>query len=139
MSSMGVLESLNDLEIDQAFGSVFDAAIEAHTIDPEVRKKLPDKCFAIVETDDKGNVKRSYPLMVPGDKAKTTELCSKAIQMFHYCKPNRKPELAKAILRTIKGNKISLTISNRNQIFRFVSQNDFPKSVTIKQAELKSK
>ena len=133
------MDALDYMEIDAALESVFDTAMEAHTIDPAIRKKLPDNCFAIIETDEKGKTKRSYPLMVPGDKAKTAELCSKAVQMFHYCKPERKPMLAKAILKTIKGNKISLTISSRSQIFKYVSQKDFPKSVTIKEASLKSK
>lgn len=122
-------------EIDSDLHSVFDAAMEAHTIDPAIRKKLPDNCFAIVEKQENGEVKRSYPLKVPGDKAKTSELCSKAIQMFHYCKPDRKGALAKAILATIKGEKLSLTINGRSQIFKYVSPSAFPKTVTIKGKE----
>lgn len=122
-------------EIDSNLNSVFEAAMEGHTIDPALRKRLSDDCFAIVEKDENGEVKRSYPLKVPGDKAKTTELCSKAVQMFHYCKPNRKGALAKAILETIKGEKISLTINGRSQIFKYVAPSDFPKTVTIKDKE----
>lgn len=133
------MEAMEYTEIEQAFESVFDMAMEGHTIDPSIRKNLPDNCFAIVEKGENGEVKRSYPLMVPGDKVKTAELCSKAVQMFHYCKPDRKPALAKAILKTVKSNKVVLTISSRSQIFKFVSQKDFPKSVTIKEATLKSK
>ena len=123
-----------DYEIDVAFESVFELAMEAHTIDPAVREKLPDNCFAIVGDYD-GKFIRAYPLKVPGDKAKTTELCSKAIQMFHYCKAERKADLAKAILKTVKSEKVTLTISNRNQIFRYVNQSEFPKTVTIKDAK----
>lgn len=131
------MEAHDYTELDLAFESVFDAAMEAHTIDPAIRKKLPDKCFAIIETDDNGNPKRSYPLMVPGDKAKTTELCTKAIQMFHYCKPNRKPALAKAIVKVIKSEKISLSINSRSQIFKYVPPASMPKTVTIKEAKAK--
>lgn len=123
-----------DYEIDSAFDSVFELAMEAHTIDPAVRAKLPNDCFGIVRDDD-GQFVRAYPLKVPGDKAKTTELCSKAIQMFHYCKAERKAELAKAILKIVKSEKITLTISSRNQIFRYVQQSQFPKTVTIKDAK----
>lgn len=118
-------------EIDNALESVFSAALEAHTIDPKVREQLPDDCFALISKDDNGKLKRSYPLRVPGDKAKTQELITKAVQMFHYCKPEQKKQLAQAIVQMLKQEKIEMRIGKRNQIFRFVDPEDFPKTVSI--------
>lgn len=124
-------------EIDAALESVFAAAMEAHTIDPKVRESLPDECFALVTTDDDGKVKRSYPLRVPGDKAKTQELISKAVAMFHYAKPDQKKQLAEAIVRIMHKENPKMQIGKRNQIFRYVDPEDFPKSVTIVEKEQK--
>ena len=118
-------------EIHAAFESVFTAATEAHTIDPKDREKLPDDCFALIYDDKDGKRKRSYPLRVPGDKQKTQELVTKSVQMFHYAPPERKHDLAKAIVRVMKQEKIEMRIGRRNQIFNFVEPEDFPKTVTI--------
>ena len=127
------MDKLIEEELEAAVESIFDVAMEAveHTIPNEVRKKLPDDCFGIISEDENGKKKRSYPLRVPGDKQKTQELCSKAIQMFHYCKAYNKPILAKNIASTIKKEKIQVNISKRNQIFKFVSINDFGPTANI--------
>ena len=117
--------------IDEAFESIFIEALEGHTIDPKEREKLSDDCFAIVTTDENGDKKRSYPLRVPGDKKKTAELISKAIAMFHYCKGHQKKQLAEAILRAIEQEQVKVTISRRNQILRYVDEEDFPNCVTF--------
>ena len=117
-------------ELDGAFESIFEIAMEEHTISPEVRKKLPDDCFGIIEEED-GKVKRAYPLVVPGDKEKTKELISKSVMMFHYCKPERRETLAKNILKAIKTYKVPVEMSAGNQILKYIDRNDLPKCVTI--------
>lgn len=125
-------QRVTDADINAVYESIFDIAVESsHVIDKETRNRLPDDCFGIIGTDSDGKPKRSYPLRVPGDKQKTSELCSKAIQMFHYCKPEWKKDLAKSIVRVISSEKLSIQINKRNQMFRYVSESDLPKSVTL--------
>ena len=55
-------------EVDYAFESVFEAAMEAtekKLISTKDRNQLPDECFGIIYTNDKGKVVRAYPLKVP--------------------------------------------------------------------------
>ena len=124
------MTDLEYMELDAAFESIFDLAMEGHTIDPKVREKLPDSSFGIIEEDD-GKKKRSYPLVVPGDKQSTEELITKAVQFFHYCKPERREILAKAIVRAIAENGVKSEISEASQILRYVDKRDLPKTVHV--------
>lgn len=124
------MTELDYMEMDSALESVFDLAMEGHTIDPKVREKLPDECFGIIEEED-GKKKRSYPLVVPGDKKLTDELVTKAVQFFHYCKPDRRETLARAIVRVIRENDIKIQISEASQILRYVDKSNLPKTVTL--------
>lgn len=128
-------------EMDSALESVFDVAMEAtsHTIDPKVREKLPDYCFGVIEEFPSGEKKRIYPLRVPKDPQKTKELTTKAIQMFHYCKPDRRKQLAESIVKVIKQENMTISIARTNQMFKYVSITSLPKSVTITEPKARSK
>lgn len=133
------MTELDYKEIDAVLESVFDVVMESgHTIDPKVREKLPDSSFGIIE-EENGKVKRSYPLVVPGDKNLTDELVTKAVQFFHYCKPERRESLAKAIVSAIRENKISIEISEASQILRYVDKSTLPKTVKIVPRKPRSK
>ncbi len=125
------MTDLEYMELDAAFESIFDLAMEGHTIDPKVREKLPDSSFGIIEEEDDGKKKRSYPLVVPGDKQLTEDLVTKAVQFFHYCKPERRETLAKAIVRAIAENNVSIEISEASQILRYVDKKNLPKTIHI--------
>ena len=122
-------------EIDAALESVYVTALESHTIDTKTRNELPDDCFAIIGTDENGNKKRSYPIRVPGDRKKTEELVIKAVQFFHYSKPEDKAKLAKAIMDTISKENIEIRIGKRSQIFRHIDMDKVPASVTVVEKE----
>lgn len=109
-------------EADTIYGSVFDYAMEAtkHIIDPDVRDSLDDDDFGVKKD-------RKYPLRVPGNKFLTEELTAKAIQMFHFCNPNWKEELAKNIVRIIKEEQLTVKISRKSQILKYVKVSDIPK------------
>jgi hypothetical protein len=120
-------------EIDAAMESVFEAAMEAkgHVIDPKVRDSLPDRAFAIVYNDENGKTQRKYPLVVKNNPEVTKELISTSITHFHFCKPEWKAQLAKAIARTIKSEKIKISINKKSQIFKYISEKDLGNTVTI--------
>lgn len=127
-------------EVDYAFESVFEAAMEAtekKLISTKDRNQLPDECFGIIYTNDKGKVVRAYPLKVPGNKKKTAELIQKSLDMFHYCLPKNKPILAKKILEVLNSENVKVTISERNQIFKYIDKSDLPDCVIIKPAKKK--
>ena len=114
-------------EIDLVMEAILIDALESeHTLDPKIRKTLPDDCFAVVDGD-----KKIYPIKVPGDTEKTKELIQKAVQMFHYCKPQYKKQLANALLKAIIENKVKMSISERNQFLKYIDPNKLPKSVVI--------
>ena len=148
-SHAGVLEQLQDVrdesvrafedEISGAYESVLDVALEAHTISKQVRDKLPDSCFGVIEKNEDGTKKRSYPLAVPGDKAKTDELITKAVQFFHYCKPERREALAKNIMKTIRKYGVQISISEGSQIFNHVKKTNLPPTVTLVPRKSKKK
>lgn len=109
-------------ETDAAYESVFDYACEATTgkiIDTKTRDALPDSAFGIEK-------ERKYPLLVKNDPKLTHELCSKAIQMFHFCKPDWKEELAKKIVKVVTENKVSVKINKKSQIFKYVDIDKVP-------------
>ena len=125
------MTDLEHRELEEVFESIFDTACEGHTIDPKVREKLDDSSFGLVEVDENGEKKRSYPLVVPGNKKKTDELITKAVQFFHYCKQDRREKLAKAIVSAIAANNSKIEISEASQILRYVDKSSLPKTVTI--------
>ena len=144
--AVGILESFlkayDENDIDSAFESVFDLAMEGHTIDPKLRERLPDGCFGVIETNEDGTKKRSYPLRVPGDIDKTRECVSKAIQFFHYCKEPRRAQLAKNIFAVIRKDHLAISINEKSQVLRYINKNSLPKTVTIepgKQRESRKK
>ena len=119
--------SYNYEDIDLALEAVLIDALESEkTLDPKIRKTLSDDCFAIVDGD-----KRIYPIKVPGDETKTKELIQKAVQMFHYCKPQYKKQLAFSLRDAINDNNVKMSISDRNQILNYVKPSEFSKSVII--------
>ena len=119
------LEEYN--EIDAVMESVLIDALESeHTLDPKIRKTLPDDCFAVVDGD-----KRIYPIKVPKDKAKSKELTVKAVQMFHYCKPQYKQQLANALVKALNENDVKMSISEKNQIFNYIDKDNLPKNVKV--------
>lgn len=139
---MGVMEQLREVqdesvrhfedELAGTYESMFEGVMEAsHTISNEVREKLPDDCFGIIEKLDDGKKKRSYPLAVPGDHQKTEELITKAVQFFHYCKPERREALAKNIIKVIRKYNVKISISEGSQIFNYVKDSSLPKTVTL--------
>lgn len=130
------------IEIEFAMESVLDTAMEAakgHVIDSKVRDALPDKAFGIVFTDENGKKQRKYPLVVKNDPEATKELIGKAISFFHYCNPKWKPELAKAIVRAIKSEKVKITINKKSQIFKYINEKSLPDTVTIVETPKKEK
>lgn len=110
----------NSNDVSDIYGSVFDYAFESgHTIDDDLRESLDDSDFGIPS-------QRKYPLRVPGNKKLTEELVGKAIQMFHYCKPEWKAELANNIVNMIKAEDLDIKIDKNSKIFRYVSTSDLP-------------
>ena len=132
-----IMTNMNEqdyIEIESAMESVFDTVMESargHVIDPKVRDALPDRAFGIVYTDDEGKTQRKYPLVVKSDPEATKELISKSIQFFHFARPDWKPQLAAAILRVIKSEKIKMTINKKSQIFKYINIRELPNTVTI--------
>lgn len=107
-------------DVSAIYGGVFDYALEyGHTIDADVRESLDDEDFGIPS-------ERKYPLRVPGNKRLTEELVGKAIQMFHYCKPEWKIELAKNIISIIKREDLEIKIDRNAKIFRYISVDELP-------------
>lgn len=122
------------IELDAAMESVLDAAMEAakgHVIDPKVRDALPDKAFGIVFVDENGKTQRKYPLVVKSDPEATKELISKAVQFFHFCNPEWKAQLAKAIARAIRTEKVKITINKKSQIFKYITEKDLGPTAII--------
>ena len=122
------------IEIEAAMESVLDVAMESargHIIDPKVRDCLPDKAFGIVFVDENGKTQRKYPLVVKNDPETTKELIGKAYEMFHFCRPQWKAELAKAIVRAIKSEKVVMKMNKKSQIFKYISEKDLPNTVTL--------
>lgn len=121
-------------EVDIAYESVFCVAMEAvekKLLNTNERNELPDECFGIIYTNDKGKLVRAYPLCVPGDKKKTAQLLQKSIDMFHYCLPKNKEKLAKKIIEIATQEKVKLTMNERNQILKFVDPDEIPSNITI--------
>ena len=112
--------------LDYAMESIFAAAVEAaeardakstktpkgHIIAPKVRDALPDNAFGIPSA-------RKYPLIVKNDPAVSKELITKAIQMFHYCKPEWKKELAGNIIKAIRVMKLDIKINSKSMICKY--------------------
>ena len=122
------------IEIESAMESVLDTAMESakgHVIDPKVRDALPDKAFGIVFIDESGKTQRKYPLVVKNDPEATKELIGKSISFFHFCREDWKADLAKAIVRAIKSEKVKISINKKSQIFKYVNEKDLPATVTI--------
>ena len=122
------------VEIESAMEAVLDTAMEAvkgHVIDPKVRDALPDKAFGIVFTDENGKTQRKYPLVVKNDPEATKELISKAIQFFHFCNPEWKSQLAKAIAKAIRTEKVKITISKKSQIFKYITEKDLGPTANV--------
>lgn len=107
-------------DMSEILGGVFDYALEyGHTIDADVRESLDDEDFGIP-------AERKYPLRVPGNKRLTEELVSKAVQMFHYCKPEWKEELARNIVNIIKKEDLEIKIDRKAKMFRYISIDELP-------------
>ena len=122
------------IELEAAIESVLDVAMESvkgRVLDAKTRDSLPDKAFAIVYKDEEGKTQRKYPLVVKNDPEATKELISKAIQFFHFCRPDWKAQLAKAIVKAIKTEAIIITINRKSQIFKYINEKDLPTTVTI--------
>lgn len=101
-------------EMDAAYESVLDFAMEAdHVIDPKTRDSIPDDQFGIPKY-------RKYPLVIKKDRDTTHKLVTKSIQMFHYCRPDWKKELATNILKAIKEEKLDIKIDRKSQICKHV-------------------
>ena len=131
---MEKMTSQDYIEIEAALESVLDTAMESakgHVIDPKVRDALPDRAFGIVFNDKDGKTQRKYPLVVKNDPEATKELISKAIQFYFYCKPEWKPQLAKAIVAAIKSEKVKISINKKSQIFKYINERDLPDTVTL--------
>lgn len=125
-------------EEDLALESVFALAMEQTSeklLTTKERNALDDSCFGIIYTNSNGKVVRAYPLKVPGDKKKTTELVQKSLDMYHYCLPQNKSALAKKILQVITEEKLSVKISKRNQILKRIPEDDFPETVIFYDAK----
>lgn len=123
--------------IEHALESVFQVAMEAteaKLLTTKERNELDDSCFGIIYTNDKGKVVRAYPLKVPGNKKKTTELVQKSLDMFHYCLPQNKQKLAEKILEVINSENITVTISPKNRILQYIDSDgdNMPKTLKIK-------
>lgn len=134
-SMMEALEAeFDSYEADNEYDSVLEAALDnildscvaleketvpgtkprGHILTKEKRDSLPDSAFGIPG-------KRKYPLVVKGDKKTTEELISRAVQMFHFCNPAWKEELAKNIVKAIQENDVAITIHPKSQINKFVT------------------
>lgn len=128
-TKIGILSAIhNDIEeqeIDLAFESVFDMAMEAtskkNIISPAVRKNLPDSAFGVIYRTKEGEVKKLYPLIVKDNKQQTEELINRAIEYFNYCNPLYKSQLAENILKAINTTGIKVKIHPRNAINKFVT------------------
>ena len=126
--------SIDHYEVDVAFEAVLSAAMEAtekRLLTTKDRDALPDDCFGIIYTNKNGKVVRAYPLCVPKDKRKTTELLQKSIDMFHYCLPENKETLAKKIVEIATREGVNVSMSERNQIIKYVDPDEFPKNIKI--------
>lgn len=147
-SHIGLLASLRNMDdaqivtesalMDEAYESVLehalDLALEAtnddkggtrpkgHIIEKSVRDSLPDSAFGIPSA-------RKYPLIVKGDKKVTAELIARAIQFFHFAKPDWKEELAKNIIKAIDESGVQVKIHPKSQIHKYVDvPNDLVKA-----------
>ncbi len=120
-NDQSIPESNVACEADSIYGSVFDYALEAtkRIIDQSTRDSLDDSDFGIPK-------ERKYPLRVPGNKKLSEELVGKAVEMFHFCNPNWKEELAKNIVKMIKSEQLSVKISRKSQIFKHVNISEVP-------------
>ncbi len=118
---------MNDLEaVMEAYGSVMDMACEGnHVIDKDQRDNLDDKDFGLI-VEENGKKKRKYPLRLPGDKNKTKELLTKAIQFFHFCKGSYRAELANNICRVMKEENVVIKIDPKSPLRRYVKDSDWP-------------
>ena len=124
-------------EIDmvmEAYGSVMDAVCEGnHVIDKNEREGLDDKDFGLIIEED-GKKNRKYPLRMPGDKNRTKELLTKAIQFFHFCKgPYRGPP-AKDICRVMNEENVVIKIAKNSPLRRYVKDSEWPDGCMIVQS-----
>jgi len=122
------------IEVEAAMESVLYTAMENvryNVLDAKTRDSLPDDAFAIVFTDGDGKRQRKYPMRVKNDPEATEKLITKAVTYFHFCRPDWKPELAKAILKALKSEKVKITISRRSQLFKYINEKDLPITVTV--------
>lgn len=108
-----VLEAALDIALAAAMEAAEKAAKpKGHVIDKKTRDSLPDSAFGVP-----GH--RKYPLIVKGDNEATHELISRAVQMFHYCNPEWKTELAGNIIKAIKKTHVAVTIHPRSMICKY--------------------
>ena len=113
-------------EIDmvmEAYGSVMDAVCEG----------LDDKDFGLIIEED-GKKNRKYPLRMPGDKNRTKELLTKAIQFFHFCKGPYREQLAKNICRVMNEENVVIKIAKNSPLRRYVKDSEWPDGCMIVQS-----
>ena len=124
-------------EIDmvmEAYGSVMDAVCEGnHVIDKNEREGLDDKDFGLIIEED-GKKNRKYPLRMPGDKNRTKELLTKAIQFFHFCKGPYREQLAKNICRVMNEENVVNKIAKNSPLRRYVKDSEWPDGSMIVQS-----
>lgn len=130
------------LAMDEAYDTALEAALDivlttateatgkgtkprGHIIDKQTRDSLPDSAFGIPS-------KRKYPLIVKGNKEATHELISRSIQMFHYCNPEWKKELAGNIIKAIRKSGAAVTIHPKSMICKYT---DVPKDLLSNDTE----
>lgn len=124
-------------EIDmvmEAYGSVMDAVCEGnHVIDKNEREGLDDKDFGLIVEED-GRKNRKYPLRMPGDKNRTKELLTKAIQFFHFCKGPYREQLAKNICRVMNEENVVIKIAKNSPLRRYVKDSEWPDGCMVVQS-----
>lgn len=130
---MGILNNIiaeanahqDEQEIDIILESVLETAMEAtakkRIINESTRKSLPDEAFGVIYTTKDGEKLRKYPLIVKNDYEATKELIARAIEYFHFCKPEWKKQLADNIIKAMIDNDIRIQIHPKNQINKFTT------------------
>lgn len=96
-----------------AYENTLAPVIEGKVINAETRKRLPDDAFGLPK-------QRLYPLIVASNPVATNELIGKAVQFFHFAKPDNKKELATNIVKALKKTQSSVKISKKSQILKYV-------------------
>lgn len=125
--SYGVTYNDDDLIMNEVFDYAMESATRTKILNTKTRDSLPDDAFGIVARTDEGERIRKYPLVVKGDPSATEELVQKALDYFHYCRPDWKPQLARKLVQVInEEKKIHVSISAKHAIFKYVDRSELP-------------